>query len=85
MPLNHNRCIATIVQKQNCVTLLINVYTLTDAQGTFPSNDFFDLLDAVEVIIESVQHDALMLAGDWNCDMSRASGHCALITQFWDR
>ena len=60
VPSNHNCCIAVTIQTNNCVTLLINVYALTDAQTPIPSNNLFDLLDAVEIIIESVQYDALL-------------------------
>ena len=64
VPLNHNRCTAVTIQTNNYVTLLINVYALMDAQGSIPSNDLFDLLDAIEVFIESVQQDRMLLAGD---------------------
>ena len=66
MPSNQNRCIAITIRINNCVILDINVYVPADAKEPIPSSDLFDLRDAVEDIIESVQHYALLLAVDWN-------------------
>ena len=43
------------------------------------------MLDAIETFPMTVQHDGLILAGDWNCDLLRHTTHCDTISRFWER
>lgn len=78
-------CVAITVKNDLYTVLLVNVYAPIYNRGPVPSEDLFEMLDEVEQLIESVQHNAILLAFDWNYALSRNTAHCQLNLDFWNR
>ena len=76
IPTNSKRfCAVRLIDSNNFIILLINVYMPTD-YGTSVSNvEFISCLSEIEAFIDSQSFDSLIIGGDFNVDFSRASNN----------
>ena len=76
---------AIVFSLEGIKVLIMSIYAPCDYRGILPYGDLLDLLDDIETVIDTSPHDVIMLAGDWNCDLSHQSAHCDAIRRFWLR
>ena len=74
---------AIVFSLEGIKVLIMSIYAPCDYRRNLPSGDLLDLLGDIETVIDTSPHDAIMLAGDWNCDLSRQFAHWDAIRRFW--
>ena len=67
----NKRMSAFVLSLEGIKVLIMIIYAPCDYRGNLPSGDLLDLSDDIGTTIDTSPHDAIMLAGDWNCDLSR--------------
>ena len=82
---NHWRLQAIKIKCNLSNILLINSYFPTDPKlGNFDETDLIETIQHIRSLLENVQHDYVIWAGDVNTDLSRSTRHTEIVKRFID-
>ena len=72
----------------NSLVLLLNVYLPWDRQANGISDDNKELIETlieVESIMNNNKYDILVVAGDFNTEVTRKTSHVNIVKEFWEK
>ncbi len=80
---NRRMCAVTVKMNDCRILLILHCYLPNDNMSrTHVSDEFVDTCADLQSVVETVNHDDITIAGDWNTDFTRLFAQTAYLKQF---